>query len=188
MIIKFNERNETDIGKVIRKSGAIGRSAWRATMRRAQSLRNYLRQSGLKVTRQRQEIAESFLKAGRHLSAEELYGRIHQMYPEVGLSTVYRTLKILVDAGLASPREFGDGITRYEPRSEQDHHDHLICVRCGAIIEFENQKIEALQKEVAELNRFTVIRHRLELYGYCDKCRQSLTQVVDDRESKKRHR
>ena len=137
----------------------------------AETLHTYLRHHGLKNTQQREEIAEKFLKADQHLSAEELYRRIHRTHPEVGLSTVYRTLKLLVDAGLASQRDFGDGITRYEPSSGEDHHDHLICVRCGAIIEFKNLKIEALQKEVAALKGFTVIRHRLEIYGYCEKCR-----------------
>jgi Fur family ferric uptake transcriptional regulator len=134
-------------------------------------LRTYLHRKGLKFTQQREEIAGTFLRAEKHLSAEELYRRIRRRHPEVGLSTVYRTLKLLVDAGLASRRDFGDGITRYEPRSGEGHHDHLICVRCGAIIEFENRKIEALQKEVAALNEFTVTRHRLEIYGYCSKCR-----------------
>jgi Fur family ferric uptake transcriptional regulator len=140
-------------------------------MKPTEKLRTYLHRKGLKITQQRQEIAESFLRANRHLSAEELHRRIRRTQPEVGLSTVYRTLKLMVDAGLASRREFGDGITRYEPRTGESHHDHLICVRCGAIIEFENQKIEALQKEVAALNDFTVTRHRLEIYGYCRKCK-----------------
>ncbi|MFC1683490.1 Fur family transcriptional regulator, partial [Candidatus Zixiibacteriota bacterium] len=70
-------------------------------------------------------------------------------------------------------REFGDGITRYEPRSGSEHHDHLICISCGAIIEFENQKIEQLQNEMALRNDFTVLRHSLKLYGYCKKCRRA---------------
>jgi Fur family ferric uptake transcriptional regulator len=136
-------------------------------------LHQYLHAQGMKITQQREEIAETFLKANRHASAEELYRRVHRTHPEVGLSTVYRTLKLLVDSGLASRREFGDGITRYEPRSGEGHHDHLICIRCGAIIEFKNQEIEALQKEVAERKGFTVTRHRLEIYGYCDRCRST---------------
>ena len=137
-----------------------------------QKLRRYLRRGGLKVTRQREEIARVFLDSGRHLSAEELYQQIRQDHPQVGLSTVYRTLKLLVDAKLASRREFGDHITRYEPQSGSTHHDHLICVGCGAIIEFENEKIEELQNEVAAQNDFTVLRHKLELYGTCKECRR----------------
>lgn len=124
------------------------------------------------MTHQREEIAQTFLDSTRHLSAEELYRLIQKGHPEMGLSTIYRTLKLLVEAGLASQREFGDGITRYEPVAGGRHHDHLICVNCGAIIEFQNQKIEELQKEVAENNNFTVLQHKLELYGYCEKCRR----------------
>ena len=141
-------------------------------MDRAGTLRDYLRYKGLKVTHQREEIAQTFLDSTRHLSAEELHRQIQKIHPEVGLSTIYRTLKLLVEAGLASQREFGDGITRYEPVAGGRHHDHLICVNCGAIIEFQNQKIEELQKEVAENKNFTVLQHKLELYGYCEKCRR----------------
>ena len=141
-------------------------------MDRAGTLRDYLRYKGLKVTHQREEIAQTFLDSTRHLSAEEQHRQIQKIHPEVGLSTIYRTLKLLVEAGLASQREFGDGITRYEPVAGGRHHDHLICVNCGAIIEFQNQKIEELQKEVAENKNFTVLQHKLELYGYCEKCRR----------------
>jgi Fur family ferric uptake transcriptional regulator len=140
-------------------------------MKEIQKLRQYLRSKGLKNTHQREEIARIFLDSERHLSAEELWKRSRESLPEVGLSTIYRTLKLLVNAGLASRREFGDGITRYEPKAGGKHHDHLICVHCGAIIEFENQKIEDLQNEVAQRHDFTVLRHNLELYGYCKKCR-----------------
>jgi Fur family ferric uptake transcriptional regulator len=141
-------------------------------MDQAGALQDYLRHKGLKVTHQREEIARTFLRSTRHLSAEELYRQIQKIHPEVGLSTIYRTLRLLVEAGLASQREFGDGITRYEPVAGGRHHDHLICVNCGAIIEFQNQKIEELQKEVAENKNFTVLQHKLELYGYCEKCRR----------------
>jgi len=157
-------------------------------MKTAETLRTYLHRKGLKITQQREEIADTFMKANRHLSAEELYRQILQTHPEVGLSTVYRTLKLLVEAGLASRRDFGDGITRYEPRSGEGHHDHLICIRCGAIIEFENKKIEALQKEVAALKGFTVIRHRLEIYGYCRKCRPAGGNNIQEKKNRKRHR
>lgn len=141
-------------------------------MEKISTLHQYLRHKGLKVTQQRQKIAQIFLGSPHHLSAEELYRQIQKTHPQVGLSTVYRTLKLLVEAGLASRREFGDGITRYEPVNKGKHHDHLVCVRCGAIIEFENQKIEELQREVAQEHQFTVLRHKLEFYGHCQKCRR----------------
>jgi Fur family ferric uptake transcriptional regulator len=140
-------------------------------MSELRKFQQYLRSKGLKITHQREEIARTFLHSSRHLSAEELYQRIRNAHPEVGLSTVYRTLKLLVNASLASPRQFGDGITRYEPQTGDEHHDHLICINCGSIIEFEDQRIEQLQNKVAQNNDFTVLRHKLELYGYCKKCR-----------------
>ena len=141
-------------------------------MAKTNILREYLRHKGLKVTQQREEIAQIFLSSAHHLSAEELYQQTRKTHPEVGLSTVYRTLKLLVEASLATERQFGERITRYEPVARGEHHDHIICINCGVIVEFENRKIEELQREVAERNNFTVLRHKLELYGYCQKCRQ----------------
>ena len=141
-------------------------------MNETKTLRQYLRHRGLKVTQQREEIAQIFLGSERHISAEQLHQQIREIYPEVGLSTVYRTLKLLVEAGLASQRRLGERITRFEPVAGDEHHDHFICINCGAIIEFENQDLEDLQEEVAKKHKFTILRHNLELYGYCQKCRR----------------
>jgi Fur family transcriptional regulator, ferric uptake regulator len=111
-----------------------------------------------------------FVDAGQHLSAEELYVRVKKNHPGIGYATVYRTLKLLADAGLADERRFEDGFTRYEYKSPNSHHDHLICTKCGAIIEFENERIEELQQDVARKNRFLVQSHKLELYGLCAEC------------------
>ena len=90
---------------------------------------------------------------------------------KVGYATVYRTMKLLTDAGLAALRQFGDGQTRYEVAGSQaPHHDHLICMKCGLILEFENHEIEELQDSVAEkLGGFKIMTHKLELYGLCPK-------------------
>ncbi len=141
-------------------------------MNETKTLRQYLRHRGLKVTQQREEIAQIFLGSKRHISAEQLHQQIREIYPKVGLSTVYRTLKLLVEAGLASQRRLGERITRFEPVAGDEHHDHFICINCGAIIEFENQDLEDLQEEVAKKHKFTILRHNLELYGYCQKCRR----------------
>lgn len=90
--------------------------------------------------------------------------------PHIGYTTVYRTMKLLVDAGLASERQFGDGASRYEIAHE--HHDHLVCLRCGKIVEFECSMIESTQLQIAERYGFRVLRHRHELYGHCGACRQ----------------
>jgi Fur family transcriptional regulator, ferric uptake regulator len=134
-------------------------------------LSEFLVDRGLKSTSQRDKILDVFVKAGRHLSAEELYARVKKLHPGIGFATVYRTLKLLAEAGLAQERRFEDGFTRYEHASPDAHHDHLICTRCGAIIEFENERIEALQQDVARKHHFEVQNHKLELYGLCEACR-----------------
>jgi Fur family transcriptional regulator, ferric uptake regulator len=136
----------------------------------AEHLAEYLTGQGLKSTRQRDEILNIFVAAGRHLSAEELYLLVKKSDPAIGYATVYRTLKLLAEAGLAEERRFEDGFNRFEYRATDGHHDHLICTKCGAIIEFENERIEALQQDVARKNHFLVQNHKLELYGLCSDC------------------
>ena len=136
----------------------------------------YLAGQGLKSTRQRDRILAVFVSAGRHLSAEELYLLIRKTDRRIGYATVYRTLKLLAGAGLAHERRFEDGVTRFEYNAAEGHHDHLICTRCGRIIEFENEQIEELQLRVAKKNRFQVQTHKLELYGLCEGCQQKMQQ------------
>ena len=133
-------------------------------------LREYIGQHNLKLTRQRRTILEAFLETERHVSAEELYKDIRKRHPEIGLATVYRTLNLLSDCGLAQPRQFGDGETRYEHIYDHSHHDHLVCTGCGRIIEFESPAIEDLQDNIAKEKKFKVYSHRLELYGLCSRC------------------
>jgi Fur family ferric uptake transcriptional regulator len=135
-----------------------------------EAFREYLAKQGLKSTRQRDLILDEFLRAGSHLSTEELYLRLRRKHPSIGYATVYRTLKLFAECGIAEERHFGDGQTRYESTSGEAHHDHLICTVCGAIIEFENPRIEQLQEEVAREHGFRIASHRLELYGKCSGC------------------
>lgn len=131
----------------------------------------YLIESGLRSTRQRGIIAKTFFDAGPHISTEELYRKVIEKDRRIGLVTVYRTLKLLRGAGLAQGLQFGDNYTRYEHTPEDGHHDHLICTYCGKILEFENDTIEGLQRRVAKKAGFTVLDHKLELYGICRECR-----------------
>ncbi|MCK4536669.1 MAG: transcriptional repressor [Desulfuromonadales bacterium] len=128
---------------------------------------------GLKATRQREVILEEFLRDGSHLSIEELYLRVRKKNPRIGYATVYRTLKLFAECGIAEQRQFGDGHTRYESTSVDEHHDHLICTGCGKIIEFEDQHIEELQLKVAKQHGFTIERHRLNLFGRCPDCQKA---------------
>ncbi len=134
--------------------------------------KDFLLTQGLKSTRQREIILDEFLRAGSHLSTEDLYLRLRKGNPHIGYATVHRTLKLFAECGIAEQRHFGDGQARYEASDCDEHHDHLICVVCGKIVEFEDPRIEELQLEVAGAHGFTIERHRLELYGCCLECRQ----------------
>ncbi|MEE9607421.1 MAG: transcriptional repressor [Myxococcota bacterium] len=134
------------------------------------SLARYLEEHNLKHTKQREAILEVFLSATGHITGEEIYRQVKEKHPNIGYTTVYRTMKLLCDAGLSSERHFDDGIARYEIAHE--HHDHLVCVRCGKIIEFECSMIESAQDVIAARYDFRVLRHRHELYGHCSSCRE----------------
>lgn len=133
-------------------------------------LTDYLAQKGLKNTSQRKIILQEFLDQDSHLSTEELYLKVRSKHPGIGYATVHRSLKLFAECGIAAERNFGDGQSRYEPVHGEEHHDHLVCTRCGRIIEFENPKIERLQDEVARQHNFSIESHRLELYGRCSDC------------------
>jgi len=130
----------------------------------------YMDQKGLRSTAQRRLVTETFFEAPGHLSIEELLEVVRKQDPKVGYATVYRTLKLLTDSGLAQERHFGDGVSRYEVAHLDEHHDHLICVRCGRIEEFENDEVEAMQDRIAAAHGFVLERHRHELYGVCHSC------------------
>jgi len=135
----------------------------------------YIAERGLKQSRQRDVVAEAFFTARGHLSADELVGRVRAVDPRVSVATVYRTLKLLGESGLAIPRHFDEGQTRWESAVGRAHHDHLICSGCGTIVEFANDEIERLQALVARRHGFEVESHRLELHGRCGDCRRQAT-------------
>ncbi len=136
---------------------------------------NYLAGRGLRLTGQRQLIAATFFTITDHVSTEELYRSVQAKMPSIGYVTVYRTLKLLAEAGLASEKNFKDGFARFEKAGRKnDHHDHLICTACNRIIEFRNPRIESLQDEVAQEHGFLVADHNLEIYGLCSHCRKSI--------------
>ena len=134
------------------------------------TLASYLEEHSLKTTKQREAILDVFLEATGHITSDDLFQRVREEHPHIGYTTVYRTMKLLCDAGLAAERHFDDGITRYEIAHE--HHDHLVCTRCGKIIEFECRTIEETQNQIAARYGFRVLRHRHELYGHCPDCRK----------------
>ncbi len=128
-----------------------------------------LLEKGIRKTRKRDVILETFYKAGGHVTIEELLVRVKKIDPKIGYVTVYRMLKLLKESGLAHQWQFGDGHSRFEKATEH-HHDHLICMKCGKIIEFHEEQIESLQEKVAEKHHFKVEKHIHEIFGYCSKC------------------
>jgi Fur family ferric uptake transcriptional regulator len=132
-------------------------------------LRDHLAKHGLKVTKQREVILDAFLGM-EHVTAEQLYRMLGRHRPHIGLATIYRTLNLLCDSGIAQERHFGSQ-THYDNVVNKRHHDHMICTQCGTITEFENCDIERLQEQVAAKHGFTITTHKLELYGLCRHCR-----------------
>jgi Fur family ferric uptake transcriptional regulator len=133
---------------------------------------DFLKKKGLKLTRQREKILNAFLIARRHLSVEELYDIVKKKDPNIGQATVFRTLKLLCEADIAKEVELGGKILRYELKYGHQHHDHLVCIKCGESIEALDPEIEKLQNRLCKKFRFLPKRHRLEIFGICRRCRQ----------------
>lgn len=140
-------------------------------LEKKKAFNSFSAQKGLRSTRQRDIILDFFLATHQHVSVEELYLKIKATHPGIGNATVYRTLKLFVEAGLAREVLLHDGQTRYEHVLAGEHHDHLVCTGCNAIIEFENETIEQLQDEIAARHGFKITSHKLEIYGLCAGCR-----------------
>lgn len=132
----------------------------------------HLQRTGLKRTAQRELILEVFLNTEEHVSSERLYELVRQTDDTVGYTTVYRTLKLLTEAGLAREVRFGDGRAHYEHNYKHEHHDHMICTECGLIIEFFSPEIEALQDQMAAQYGFLTTQHSLRIFGLCADCQQ----------------
>ena len=119
---------------------------------------------GLRITGQRRVIAQVLEDSDDHPDVEELYARASAVDPKISIATVYRTVKLFEEAGIVDKLEFGDGRARYED-AERDHHDHLIDMNSGEVIEFVDEEIEALQEKIARKLGYELRGHRLELYG-----------------------
>ena len=120
--------------------------------------------AGLRMTDQRRTIANVLQEAVDHPDVEELYKRANDIDPAISIATVYRTVKLFEESGILEKHEFGDGRARYED-AERDHHDHLIDIQTGEVIEFIDSEIEKLQEKIAKRLNYKLLGHRLELYG-----------------------
>ena len=143
---------------------------------------DYLAQNGLSMTPQRKVIVETFLETEGHFSAEDLLLLVQKRVPEVGQATVYRTLKLLVDSGLAESLDFGCGVALYEHSYGHEHHDHLVCTRCQKKVEVVDDGIERRQEGLARENGYVLTHHRMLLFGLCPEC-QKLRDQEQESES-----
>jgi Fur family ferric uptake transcriptional regulator len=136
-------------------------------------LLQHIQKTGLRRTGQRELILEMFLRTEDHLTIEDLYWLVQKVDPSIGHTTVYRTLKLLTDAGLAREVRFGDNKTYYEHHYNHEHHDHMICTECGRVIEFISPEIELLQDKMADKYGFSLSHHSLRMWGVCAECNVS---------------
>jgi Fur family transcriptional regulator, ferric uptake regulator len=135
-------------------------------------LEAHMAKRGLRSTGQRRVIIDTFFESSEHLTLDQLLKRVKASDPRVGYATVYRTMKMLVEGGIVHEHKFGDGFTRFELADSEAHHDHLICVECGKIEEFEEPLIEELQARIATRHGFQVTDHKHEIYGVCASCQE----------------
>ncbi|MBT7422651.1 MAG: transcriptional repressor [Candidatus Marinimicrobia bacterium] len=133
-------------------------------------LKKALKKEGLRYTQQRQLIWDELCSSEEHRDAEEIYLSLRKEGVNASRATVYRTIDVLVKNKLVRKLDLGDGKSRYENKIDSTHHDHLICVKCGKIEEFMNDKIEAIQDDIVKSFGFKMIRHIHQLFVLCDKC------------------
>ena len=131
---------------------------------------DYMSKKGLNTTAQRRAIAQAFFNYPGHHSLEEFYKFLVEKDPNIGQTTVYRTLKLLCEASLAKEIHFSDGITRYEVAPPDAHHDHIVCENCGTTVEIYDERIEQLPKEIPHEHGVSLHTHVHHLYGLCADC------------------
>jgi Fur family transcriptional regulator, ferric uptake regulator len=145
----------------------------REMMREAQQiLHEHLKRVGLKHTEQRDTILQTFLETREHLSVNELHRLVQKKDARIGFTTVYRTLKLLAECGLASEVAFHDGIARYEHQYNRRGHHHMVCTSCGSSVEFFSPEVDRLEHEIGRKYNYETTRHTFQIYGLCEDCRQ----------------
>ncbi len=132
----------------------------------------FLAARDLRMTSQRSVILDVFLKNESHLTSEDLYHHVKRRDRSIGHATVYRTLRLLSESGIAREVDFGEGMVRYEHEFGHEHHDHLVCERCRKSIEVVDSRIEDLQEKLARKHGFIVTGHKMDLFGICRDCRE----------------
>jgi len=146
----------------------------REAMREAQDIFfKHLKRVGLKHTEQRDTILRTFLETRDHLSTDELFRLVRKKDPKIGFTTIYRTLKLLAECGLASEVPFHDGVARYEHQFNRRSHHHMVCTDCGVSVEFFSPEAGKLEEEIGRKYHFDATRHTFQIYGICEDCRKN---------------
>ncbi len=136
-----------------------------------EELKSIVKKRGLKYSLQREQILKVLFNAQKHLTPEEIYNEVKKENSTIGLATVYRTLSFLEREEMVSSISFGSEGKKYE-LNRGEHHDHMICIKCGKIIEFFDEELERLQEEIAKKNSFKLITHQMNMYGVCKECQE----------------
>ncbi len=145
----------------------------RESLREAQErFHAHLKKVGLKHTEQRDIILRTFLETRDHLSTDELHRLVKKRDPKIGFTTVYRTLKLFAECGLASEVAFHDGIARYEHQHNRRSHHHMVCTNCGSSVEFFSAEVDKLEQEIGRKFHYDTTRHTFQIYGICEECRK----------------
>ncbi len=140
------------------------------------ALAGYLKDRGQKMTRPRRTVLDAFLRIESHVSAEDLLAAVRRVDPAIGQATVFRTIRLLADAGIAREARTTDGARQYEHAFGHAHHDHLVCIRCGKVLEFQDDELERLQERVYRRHGYEPSGHRMELQGVCPSCARKQTR------------
>lgn len=143
-----------------------------------QILHRHIKSVGLKHTAQRNTILRTFLETREHLSIEQLLTLVRKKDPKIGSTTVYRTLKLFTECGLASEVAFHDGIARYEHQYNRRSHHHMVCTECGSSVEFFSPEVDRLEAEIGRKHNYLPTRHTFQIYGLCLDCRKKKNAQV----------
>lgn len=130
----------------------------------------HLKRKGLNLTRQRKKVLEHLMAANQHLDADQIYAALKKKDPTIGRATVFRTVKLLQECGLAAEVETASGRSKFELKADRPHHDHMVCVECGRITEFQSPRMEHFQDEAIRRYSFEALWHRHEIFGRCRAC------------------
>ncbi len=138
-------------------------------------IKKKLHEEGYKFTKQREAIFDVMVdNLDKHLSCDDIFDCLKDNYPEIGIATVYRTIQLFEKIGLVHKVDFDDGFSRYEISTETDghNHHHLICVKCGKVMEVKLDLLETLEEEIEKTGQFSILDHNVKFYGHCSECKE----------------